>query len=121
MSGSTVEHAKIIETFQGGSPLLLLESTGGVTQAFAHCMKIVRMLKPRWDMEGVLGLVTEYKQRARQPGMSSLSNIHLLDKQLARIDLLCATDAEAWMRDFGLPEVMKLFEVWQRSPEFNAF
>ena len=128
LSGSTAEHTKIVDTFQDGTPLLLLESTGGVTQAFAHVMKAVRMMKPKWDIDFVLRLVTEYKQRASMNDKPNkvktinrkflLENIHLLDKQLARIDVHTSTESEGWMHNFGLPEVLMFFEVWQRSPEF---
>ena len=64
MNGSTNEHGKLIEQFQEGAPMLLLESTGGMTQAFAYVMKAVRMMRPRWDIDFVLRLVTEYKVRA---------------------------------------------------------
>ena len=49
-----------------------------------------------------------------------LENIALLDKQRARVDLMMTSSehSESWMRNFGLPEVLMLFEVWQRSPEF---
>ena len=137
MSGGTFEHSKIIEQIQSGAPLLLLESTGGVTQAFAHAMKSVRLMKAKWPVDYVLRLVTEYKvraadQRARtastEPqgakekmyGLLHLENIHLLDRELARIDLLLSSEekAEAWMRAFGLPEILMLFELWQRSSAF---
>ena len=41
-------------------------------------------------------------------------------KELARIDLLLSSEekAEMWMRAFGLPEVLMLFEMWQRAPDF---
>ena len=112
------------EREQDGEPLLLLESTGGVTQAFAYVMKAVRMMKPKWNIDFVLRLVTEYKQRAANIEKKDkvkkinqqfvLENIHHLDKQLARIDLmLCSSEhSESWMRNFGLPEMLVLFEVW---------
>ena len=130
INGSTEEHKKLLETIQDGSPVLLLESTGGVTQAFAYVVKAVRMMKPRWDIDFVLRLVTEYKQRSANNEKKErvkatnrkflLENIHLLDKQLARIDVALASSGvpEAWMQNFGLPEMLMLFEVWQRSPEF---
>ena len=139
MSGGTQEHTKIVDQIQSGAPLLLLESTGGVTQAFAHAMKTVRMMKPKWPVDYVLRLVTEYKIRAadqrdrsvgsdpqavsakhKMYGLLHLENIHLLDKELARIDLLLSSEekAEAWMRAFGLPEILMLFELWQRASAF---
>ena len=132
IAGSTDEHRKIVECIQDGSPLLLLESTGGVTQAFAYVMKAVRMMKPKWPIDFVLRLVTEYKQRAAKSEAKDkallplnsrqfvLPNIQLLDKELARIDMLLAAGEhqESWMRNFGLPEVLMLFEIWQRSPDF---
>ena len=133
LSGGTAEHAKIVEQIQAGSPLLLLESTGGVTQAFAHTMKAVRLMKARWPVDYVLRLVTEYKSRAANKSRDDRSkadkkikleeggqNIDLLDKELARIDLLLSSEekAEVWMRSFGLPEILMLFEAWQRAPEF---
>ena len=87
-----------METIQSGAPLLLLESTGGVTQAFAHAMKAVRLFRPKWQVDYVLRLITDYKaraatdrdeaNRAAPPGskISWLENISLLDKELARID-----------------------------------
>ena len=111
LSGSTAEHQKLTQVFADGSPLLLLESTGGVTQAFAYAMKSVRMMKPRWDIDFVLRLVTEYKQRAanlekkeKQKVINRkylLENIHLLDKQLARIDVMTSGENESWMKNFG--------------------
>ena len=55
-----IDYGKLIEQFQDGAPMLLLESTGGVAQAFAYVMKAVRMMRPRWDIDFVLRLVTEY-------------------------------------------------------------
>jgi len=110
--------------------LLLLESTGGVTQAFAYVFKAVRLLKKNWDIDFVMRLVTEYKGRAArgkdhkiQQEVNSkyvLDNIHLLDKELARIDLMLAGDSadDEWMATFGLPELLALFETWQRAPDF---
>ena len=133
LHGSTDEYHKIVECIQNGSPLLLLESTGGVAQAFSYVVKVVRLMKPRWKIEFVLRLITEYKQRAAkdismkkrsQMPMRErdfvLENIHLLDKELARIDMLLSAGEhqESWMRSFGLPEVLLLFEIWQRSADF---
>jgi len=132
INGSTDEHKKLVETIQEGSPILLLESTGGVTQAFAYVMKAVKLMRTKWDIDFVLRLVTEYRQRAAKGEAKDtkklpkgerqlvLPNIHLLDKELARIDLLLSAGEtqEQWMRNFGLPEVLMLFETWQRSPEF---
>ena len=127
LSGSTFEHKKIKECIQYGSPVLLLESTGGVTQAFAHAMKAVRLLKPNWPVDKVLRLVTEYKLRAAndpmQPQASRrlvIEHVQYLDKELARIDVLLSSEerAETWMRAFGLPEILLLFEMWQRAPTF---
>jgi hypothetical protein len=133
LHGSTDEYHKIVECIQDGSPLLLLESTGGVTQAFSYVVKVVRLMKPRWKIEFVLRLITEYKQRAAKDiSMKKrsqlpmrerdfvLENIHLLDKELARIDMLLSAGEhqESWMRSFGLPEVLMLFEIWQRSADF---
>ena len=64
MSGGTPEHAKIHDTILSGAPLLLLESTGGVTQAFAHAMKAVRLFRRTWQVDFVLRLITDYKARA---------------------------------------------------------
>ena len=135
MSGSSFEHKVIIDTIQSGAPLLLLESTGGVTQAFAHAMKAVRMMKPKWTTDYVLRLVTEYKVRAASNAANPiatadktkqankkyvLDNIRYLDRELARIDLLLSGEetAESWMRAFGLPEILMLFELWQRASDF---
>ena len=133
MSGSTVEHGKIVDAIQSGAPLLLLESTGGVTQAFAHAMKAVRLFRPKWEVDYVLRLITDYKRRAANdkelanegsaPGSQVmwLENIQYLDKELARMDmLLCEDDTvrETWMANFGLPEMLLLFEKWQRSSDF---
>ena len=86
-----------------GCRRLLLESTGGVTQAFAHALKAVRMMKTKWHVDFVLRLVTEYKQRASRNVVAgrdrlkkdhrkyALENIHLLDRELARIDLILAS------------------------------
>ena len=67
-----------------------------------HLVKVVRLMKPRWKIEFVLRLITEYKQRAAkdismkkrsQMPMRErdfvLENIHLLDKELARISKPC--------------------------------
>ena len=136
MSGATAEHAKIIEMCQTGAPLLLLESTGGVTQAFAYCAKAVRLLRAKWTPDYVFRLIADYKARAardraqmegrKQPGLSGgkkileVENIYLLDRELAKIDLLlsAAEAEEGWMRSFGLPELLMLFEKWQRAPAF---
>jgi hypothetical protein len=73
----------------------------------------------------VLRLITDYKRRAANdrdaankavPPASKvfeLENIHLLDRELARIDLLLSGDdggRESWMAHFGLPEMLMLFE-----------
>jgi len=132
LSGGTKEHARIVDQIQSGAPLLLLESTGGVSQAFAHTMKAVRLMKPKWPVDYVLRLVTDYKVRAahkkteiepektKKKFSLNLDNIHHLDKELARIDLLLSSEekAETWMRAFGLPEILLLFEAWQRAPDF---
>jgi hypothetical protein len=109
---------------------LLLESTGGIAQAFSYIIKAVRLMKPKWDIDFVMRLITEYKQRAaknvRKERMTkenrklALDNIILLDKELARVDLLLSAGehSEHWMRSFGLPEALMLFEIWQRSPDF---
>ena len=93
-------------------------------------MKAVRMMKTKWPIDFVLRLVTEYKQRvarletkeklSQQRRKYALENIHLLDKELARIDLLLSAGEylESWMRNFGLPEILMLFETWQRSSDF---
>merc|ERR1711988_1288643 len=87
-------------------------------------------MKPNWEIDFVLRLVTEYKQRAAKNERKEklpqthrkfvLDNIHLLDKELARIDILLSAGehSEAWMRSFGLPEIMMLFEIWHRSSAF---
>ena len=121
----------IVEQIQAGSPLLLLESTGGVTQAFAHTMKAVRLMKARWPVDYVLRLVTEYKSRAANKSRDDRSkadkkikleeggqNIDLLDKELARIDLLLSSEekAEVWMRSFGLPEILMLLRRGSARP-----
>ena len=130
--GSSAEHRKLVNCVQDGSPILLLESTGGVTQAFSYVIKAVRLMKPKWHIESVLRLVTEYKQRAAKTVALNkdklskdktkfvLDNIKLLDKELARIDLLLSAGehSEPWMSNFGLPEMLMLFEIWQRSPDF---
>jgi len=130
MHGSNAEHRKIVECVQDGSPMLLLESTGGVTQAFSYVIKAVRLMKPKWHIDFVMRLITEYKQRAakyehkeklkKENRKLVLDNIILLDKELARIDLLLSAGehSENWMRSFGLPEALMLFEIWQRSPDF---
>ena len=130
LNGSTEVHKKIIDCVQAGSPILLLESTGGVTQAFSHAVKAVKMMKSKWPLDFVLRLVTEYKQRVatnqrkdKLPTSArpyALDNVHLLDKELVRMDLILSSGEyqEPWMRNFGLPEVMLLFETWQRSPDF---
>jgi len=130
MHGSTAEHRKIVDCIQEGSPFLLLESTGGIAQAFSYIIKAVRLMKPKWDIDFVMRLITEYKQRAaknvRKERMTkenrklALDNIILLDKELARVDLLLSAGehSEHWMRSFGLPEALMLFEIWQRSPDF---
>lgn len=130
MNGSTDTYDKIQECIEEGAPILLLESTGGVTQAFAYVMKAVRLLKPKWDVDFIMRLVTEYKTRAARDREGKitqevskkyiLENIHLLDKELARIDLMLSdTEAnEAWMENFGLPEILILYQNWQRAPDF---
>lgn len=129
LNGSTETYRKILDCVDEGTPLLLLESTGGVTQAFAYVMKAVRLMKPKWDVDFVMRLVTEYKARAARDKNGKLQqevnkkymleNIHLLDKELARIDLLLDDDTnEEWKANFGLPEVLTLFEIWQRAPDF---
>jgi len=132
MNGETDTYHKVIACIQDGSPLLLFESTGGVTQVFAYAMKAVRLLKPKWDVDFIMRLVTEYKARAARGKDTALGrvqqevnrkymleNIHLLDKELARIDLMLSTDSnEEWMTNFGLPEILMLFEIWQRAPDF---
>ena len=132
LSGASREHRQIVDHIQAGLPMLLLESTGGVTQAFAHVMKAVRLMKPKWTADFVLRIVTEYKVRAARTANQEekvkhklnqkfhVENIILLDKELARIDLLLSSEehAESWMRAFGLPEVLMLFESWQRAPDF---
>ena len=132
INGSTDEHQKIVSCIQDGHPMLLLESTGGVAQAFSYIVKAVRMMKPKWDIDFVLRLITEYKQRAAKENAAVkerlpvqnrkyvIENISLLDKELARIDLILSSGehVEPWMRNFGLPEVLMLFEIWQRSPDF---
>ena len=78
-------------------------------------------------MDKVLRLVTEYKLRAAndpmQPQASRrlvIEHVQYLDKELARIDVLLSSEerAETWMRAFGLPEILLLFEMWQRAPTF---
>ena len=129
LSGDTQTYHAIIRCVQDGSPLLLLESTGGVTQAFAYVMKAVRLLRSKWPVDFVMRLVTEYKARAARDEKDHvqmevnqkyrLQNVQYLDKELARIDLMLAIDSpEEWMLNFGLPEVLMLFEVWQRAPDF---
>ena len=132
INGSTDEHKKVVQCIQDGSPILLLESTGGVAQAFSYVVKAVRLMKPSWHIDSVLRLVTEYKQRAAKTHSQQRENlsrdqkqlvvkgIENLDKELARIDLLLSAGEyqESWMRNFGLPEMLMLFEIWQRSSEF---
>ena len=130
LSGSSAEHAHIVEQCTTGAPILLLESTGGVTQAFAYVTRSVRLLRQKWTTDFVFRLVADYKARAARDraqleGRSlkrletQLENIHLLDRELARLDLLLsAAEQEAWMRSFGLPELLMLFEKWQRAPAF---
>ena len=48
LSGSSAEHAHIVEQCTAGAPILLLESTGGVTQAFAYVTRSVRLLRQKW-------------------------------------------------------------------------
>ena len=81
------------------------------------------MMKAKWQIDFVLRLVTEYKQRVakneRKEKMPTskvqyaLDNIRLLDRELARMDLILSSGEyqEPWMRNFGLPEVMMLFET----------
>ena len=139
INGDTNTYGKIKGCLEDGSPLLLLESTGGVTQAFAYAFKAVRLLKSTWQIDYVMRLMTEYKWRAarevdnklwteitQKEGTGKfknlkLTNIKLLDKELARIDLLLASEAEApeqWMLNFGLPEILLLFELYQRAPDY---
>ena len=129
LNGDTTTYTKIQACIEDGAPLLLLESTGGVTQAYAYVMKAVRLLKPKWDVDFVMRLITEYKARAQRDQNGKiqqevnkkymLENIHLLDKELARVDLMLADDTnDSWMANFGLPEILMIFEIWQRAPEF---
>ena len=104
LNGDTGTYHKIIGAITDGAPMLLLESTGGVSQAFAYVMKAVRLLKPKWDVDFVMRLVTEYKARAARDKQGQvqqrqenkrfmLDNISLLDKELARIDLMLSAES----------------------------
>ena len=70
-------------------------------------------MKPKWHIDFVMRLITEYKQRAakyehkeklkKENRKLVLDNIILLDKELARIDLLLSAGAISLGSPFDLP------------------
>ncbi|GMH70018.1 hypothetical protein TrST_g14150 [Triparma strigata] len=87
--GSTRAYQRLRAVIQAGRPLVMMNNTGGVTQAFASLHKA--LMKGQADGE-------------------MLTSNELLDK----IEIM--NNVDQWTKTFGIPEIMMFRELAQRAP-----
>jgi len=87
--GSTRAYQRLRGVIQAGRPLVMLNNTGGCTQAFASLHKAM--------------------MQSQQEDLKLTSN-ELLDK----IEIM--NNVDQWTQTFGIPEIMMFRELMQRAP-----
>ncbi|GMH71919.1 hypothetical protein TL16_g05779 [Triparma laevis f. inornata] len=87
--GSTRAYQRLRGVIQAGRPLIMMNNTGGVTQAFASLHKAM--------------------MKGQEEGQLLTSN-ELLDK----IEIM--NNVDQWTKNFGIPEIMMFRELMQRAP-----
>jgi len=87
--GSTRAYQRIRGVINAGRPLIMLNNTGGVTQAFASLQKAM------------------IEAQASEETFSS-------EKVLKKIEIM--NNIDQWTQNFGIPEIMMFRELMQRAP-----